>query len=215
MHYGSDALLKRLFSEAVISDFKIKKLAEVLEAILDENTERPVSISIDANEVVKSISSVKVKAAAATAGKPGTTRWSVTMDEVETALYNQWKPLYVEMMELSAKVGDVAREGLTDPYKKVMAGQMALRILDLDDLCEDFYDQRDYYITHGKMIESKPYGEPCMDAGLMPLALSNSERYLRDYKKKLEKDPSNVNNAKQLQKHQWFVDYYKKVLKKN
>lgn len=148
-------------------------------------------------------------------GRRTKTGWNEHMDEVEYALHAQWKPVFVEMMELSAKVGDLAREGKSDPYKKVAAGQMALRILDLDDLCDAFYDQREFYLKNGKLPDSRPYGEPCIDPNLIPSKLENHKRYAREYKTKLDADPCNLNAAAQLKKHEWFVDHYKKTLKKS
>jgi flagellar biosynthesis chaperone FliJ len=115
-------------------------------------------------------------------------------------------------MNLTARVGDIARAGKTDPLKKIEAGRMALRILDLDDQLDQIYQERDMYRKNGQLPDKRPYGEPCIDFKQMPVKLANHQKYVRDYKAKLAKSPGNTNLAHQLQKHEWFVSHYKKEL---
>lgn len=218
--FGNDKLLLRLFSEKPETDFKKKRLKEALASLLSA---QPAAISPKHNpKNTAAKASAKPQAViapvnAAPQTKPftGTTGWSKVMDDVEASLYEQWKPLYVEMMQLSAQLRDIALEGRTDPYKKIRAGEMALRILDLDDKCEAFYEKRDYYLEHKSLPVEFPYGEPCIDANLWPLKLANHERYAREQRKKLQKDTADTTAAELVQKHEWFILYYKKMLKKD
>lgn len=214
--FGTDKLLNRLFSEKPETDFKKKRLKEALVSILSA---QPPSLTPKHNQKNTAAKPQAIIAPVNAAPQPkpftGTTGWSKVMDDVEASLYEQWKPLYVEMMQLSAQLRDVALEGRTDPYKKIRSGEMALRILDLDDQCEAFYDKRDYYLEHKSLPVEFPYGEPCMDPNLWPLKLANHERYAREQRKKLQKDISDTTAAELVQKHEWFIAYYKKILKKD
>ena len=205
--HGKDPLLKRLFASPDKSDYKTERLCQALKELLhpkNASTEkacssRKINISADAAEAATVTNKIKSRIGAG---------WSIPMDEVETALHAQWLPLFTELMDLCSRVGDIARAG-----NKTEACKMALRILDIDDKCEDFYNQREFYLQHGKLVDQKPYGEPCIDPMLIHKKLANAERYVRDYKNKLDINPGDLNAAEQLQKHQWFVDYYKKELK--
>jgi len=209
--YGKDALLKRLFAEPVISPFKIKKLKESLEGLLSAS---PATVLPTINEpAIVQVEKV-VDVPAPVVKEVLTTGWNKEMDATEAELYKEWKPLFVELMNLSSRVGDLAREGKTDPYKKIAAGEMVIRICDLEDAVEEIYDRRDYYLAHGKLPEKWPYGEPCLDPMLQPQKLANAERYIREYKNKLLRKPGDPRATEQLEKHEWFAAYYKKILKK-
>jgi hypothetical protein len=223
--YGTDELLKRLFSEGE-STFKKEKLVSVFKEMIRGKVG---SVSKIGTTVQKKATSVQ-KAGTPPAGghqpshqavlvkqphkNPGT-GWSTEMDEVEAALFNEWKPVFSERNDLCSRVGEIARQGEKDPAKEKEAGIMALRILDLDDQCDRFYNKRDYYLKNKALPEEKPYGEPCIDPKLIPLKLENAMKYVRHYRAKLEKDPGNENYKKQVDKHEWFVQHYKKELNKS
>ncbi len=213
MIYGTDLALKRSFQEDLVTDYKRKKLEEELNALLP--TDKPVK-----KPVVRSPGLIKSTGPQISLQKPPAPSteftpekgWSKQMDATEQVLHNKWKPLFTELMNLTARVGEQAREGKADPYKKIEAGRMALRILDLDDQLDEIYQQRDQYKASGHLPEEKPYGEPCIDFKQMPLKLANHQRYVREYKAKMTKNPNDLNMATQLKKHEWFVAYYKKQL---
>lgn len=140
--------------------------------------------------------------------------WSDKPDAVEQSIYSRWKPLFLEMMDLVSRVGDIAKQGEKDPAKELEAGRMVHRILDLDDELEELYAERQFYLDNGKEKVKFPYGDPCIDPILIPQKLQNHQRYLREQKRKLEKDPSSTEAALLMKKHQWFVDHYSKILKK-
>ena len=212
LQFGDNDLLKRLFQEKPPTPFKIQKLHEALEDLLikpekskQAEPKKETVIVSRLKEEAKQQEQFKTK-------KIYDAGWSKDMDEVEQAIHLQWKPVFLEMMELCSKVGDVAREGMTDPYKEIAAGKMALRILDLDDQCDELYSQRDHYLANGSLPDQRPYGDPCIDPKLMPVKLKNAERYVRRLKNELRENPENLKAAENLKKHEWFVAYYKKEL---
>ena len=199
--YGNDKLLKRLFSESV-TDYKQKRLVSVMEDLLANTAfvkaEKEVAYK---KQIIRVIHEAQPLSG-----------WSVEMDEVEQALHTHWKPLFAEMMDLESRVDDAGIAGEKDNAKKVEAGRMALRILELDALCDEFYSRREYYHEHKKLPDSKPYGDPCIDPKLMHKKLANAERYVREYKTILAKNAGDVNAANKLKEHEWFVAHYKNEL---
>jgi hypothetical protein len=200
--FGGDASLKKFFSNGEPSAYKKNRLVQVLSDLVDTQKNTSVIIEQKTDHLVER-SSVEATT------KKG---WSQTMDEVEAALHAQWLPKFKEMMDLCSNLDTVARDGLVDPYKELKAGEMAFRILDLDDECDELYEQRDHYNKHGVLIAQKEYGELVVDPKKMPMALQNHHRYARDYRSKLKKEPDNLDYAQQLKKHEWFVQQYKKKL---
>lgn len=129
--HGKDAQLKKVFSEPV-SPFKKGKLEESLRALLTGKAEAVKKIEITKETAIQRVS-------------VGNRRWSEKMDATESALHKKWMPLYAEMMNISARLYDVALAGTKDPSQKQESGRMAHKILDLDDDCDKIYEQRDYY----------------------------------------------------------------------
>lgn len=205
--YGKDAKLKQLFAENIITDYKKNRLTEALLGLLKPKVAtkpselHPAAIVPSSPTLIKEIKAVPEKG------------WSSTRSEIEDALYNEWAPLFNELMFLTNTVGDTARRGEKDPELQIKACQMALRICDLDDECDDLYALRDTYKATGKLPDRWPYGLPCFDPLLIPKKLANAERYVREYRSKLDKDGANEQYKAVLQKHEWFVSYYKKRLK--
>lgn len=198
MQYGSDPLLKKLFQETY-SPFKEQKLKQVLTKLVS-SPQQDVTVVTERKE------------APAPEAPKVFTGWPEAKDEVVTALHAQWKPLFAEMMNLMARIYDVAKAGLTDPAKHREAGIMAHRILDLDDACTDVYEKRDYYLQHGKLPEGEQPVKLITDPKKYPIALQNHKRYLRDYKAKLLKHPDDVKIALQIKKHEWAINQYQKLL---
>lgn len=200
--YGKDTLLKKLFCEAE-TNYKKDRLITALQDLLSNKKETD-EITVSSKEV-----QLKKLQAEKTIG----IGWSDKMDAVEKALYEQWKPKFLEMMDLISQLYPVAKEGVTDPWKREQAGKMALRILDLDDECDDYYSQRDYYLKNKRLPEEKPYGDICLDPQLMPLKLQNHKRYAREFRNKLKNEPGNVKAAEKLKEHEWFISKYEEELK--
>lgn len=198
LKYGDDKMLKKVFSEPV-SDFKRKKLAEVMKALAAKKKTIANKVEESKQEQLERYSAPEKK-------------WPNEGDEVLIALRTKWKPLFAEMMNLCSRLYDVARAGETDPAMERKAGEMAHRILDLDDECDAIYEQRDHYLKHGNLPGEKGLMELVTDVKKIPLALQNAKRYVRDYRNTLKKNPDNVDAAKQLQRYEWAIVEYKKML---
>lgn len=199
LKHGTDKLLRRIFMEPV-SDFKKKKLSEALNALVYKKV-----------KTEKKITETKAVAIERIAASPR--KWPEQMDDTLRALKEQWKPAFSELMNLTARIYDVALAGTKDPAMKQEAGRMAHRILDLDDLCDDIYAKRDYYLQHNKLPEAKKPMELVVDPIKMPVALENARRYVRMYKSQLKKDPSSVLAAEKIKQYEWAVQEYMKLLK--
>lgn len=196
--HGKEQSLRRVFSEPV-SEFKKKKLVEALTALVTKKVEAAKKIEVTKQAAIEHISVSNRK-------------WPAKKDATLTALHEKWKPLYAEMMSLMSRIYDVALAGQTDSAKKQEAGRMAHRILDLDDECDAIYEQREFYLKHNKLKEEEKPMELVTDVKKIPLALSNAQRYVRDYKNKLLKKPDDVFAAEKLKQYEWAVGVYKKQL---
>lgn len=202
LQHGKDPLLTRLFTAEGYSDFKMKKLTSALDEMITPR--KPVAPIAKPHEK---------KPDPSPAITTPESKWRKNRDSVEESLYQKWKPIFLEMQNLVARIGDVARAGVFDASKEQEAGRMALRILDLDDECDILYYNRDHYQQHGKMpLEEKPM-EISLDHLLWPKRLANHKRYVRKFTNDLKKDPSNITAAEYLQKHEWAVAEYEKLLK--
>lgn len=197
--HGENAALRRCFSEPA-SDWKKKKLAEVLTEMLTKKTAVVKKVAVTKEKAIERVSVADKK-------------WPEQMDATVAALREKWKPLFAEMMNLMARIYDVAKLGDIDPAMKREAGQMAHRICDLDDMCDAIYEQRDYYLQHGKLPEEKKPMELVNDPIKMPVALENARRYVRQYRNKLKKNPADVYAAEKLKLYEWAVEEYKRLLK--
>jgi len=196
--YGKDKKLKAVFNEEV-SEFKKKALFEALKKLLSGKHQMDDKVEKTKGEAIEHISLSQSK-------------WPAQKDEVLGALQAKWRPLFSEMMNLCSRIYDVAKLGEIDSGQKDAAGRMAHRILDLDDQCDEIYDQRDYYLEHKCLPESEKLMSLVVDPKKIPLALQNAERYIRDYRNRLKINPENVNAANQLKKWEWARDEYKKIL---
>jgi hypothetical protein len=197
--HGRDEKLKKVFREPV-SEFKRGKLFEALKQLATNTAKVEAKVKIEKEIAIERIAQPERK-------------WPKDRDAMLEALHQKWLPKFAEMMNLMSRVYDVALAGEKDVAKKIEAGQMVHRILDLDDECDAIYAKRDYYLKHGAFeLEETPI-ELVVDPIKMPLALANAERYVRQYKNKLKRQPDNVNAAKKLHDYQWAVAQYKKHLK--
>lgn len=138
-------------------------------------------------------------------------------DVVLLALYDQWKPLYDEMLNLQARIYDVAEQAETgDDVKRLQSCQMAHRICDLDDECDAIYAKRDYYYQHGKLPAAPVQKEVIGDPVKWALELQNLLRYERRYKLLLDKEPGHRladKRAQSLQQCREEIAHYRKLLK--
>lgn len=199
IQHGTDRNLRKIFMEPA-SDFKKKKLVEVLSSMVTKKQHVAEKVAVTKEVALRHISK-----------SPG--QWPAELDPTLKALKEKWKPLFAEMMNLSARIYDVALEGTKDPAKKAEAGEMAHRILDLDDECDAIYQQRDHYIQFGKLKAEKKPMDLVVDPVKIPVALENARRYVRQYRNKLKKNPGDVQAAEKMKQYEWAVSEYERILK--
>lgn len=206
LKHGNNAQLKRLFTAEAETPFKKEKLISAIgEILVPQKKLKSFSLHKEGPEIIKRINNLI---------QPAEKRWRQedNQDDIEKALYLQWKPLFAEMMNLVARVGDVARAGTKDPSKKDEAGRMALRILELDDQCDDIYFNRDFYLKNKKLPAEEKLVDISLDPNKWHTRLESHKRYVRRFRNALDKDPSNLSAAEFLKKHEWAVGEYKKLL---
>jgi hypothetical protein len=138
-------------------------------------------------------------------------------DVVLAALYDQWKPMYDEMLNLQARIYDVALQATNgNDLKMLESCQMAHRICDLDDACDAIYAKRDHYLQNGSLPTEAPKREIVGDPVKWALELQNLLRYERRYKNILQKEPGHRlsdKRAQTLQQCQEDIAWYKSLLK--
>lgn len=216
LQYGADAVLKRCLASEEKTAFKVGKLHEALKMLL-QHSPLP-SESLTSHLVTPQEISAGKAHDPVLKPKPFE-HWPPhpIEDIVLKALWNGWKPLFGEMKSLQQRLYQVALGGLTDPNKRLEAGQMAHRILELDDQVEAIYESRDYYYRLGKLPAAvETSSEEIVDPVRWATELKNNERYVREYKLKLKKSPDGKNSAKwaaKLLEKQALVTKYKKLLK--
>lgn len=212
LKYGKDDNLRHLFTAEGISAFKEKRLAEELDTIYSRMKPAP---RIPEPEPSTSYHAPRITEPEPRAPQPVTeTRWPDNPDDVVKALKAKWQPLFSEMINLQSRIEDVAKSGLQDLNKKAEAGRMALRILELDDLCYDIYAERDYYLQNGALPSKQTAPvEISLDPTIWHRRLASHQRYVREDKAKLKKDPQNAKLAQRIQRNEWAVAEYKKLLK--
>ena len=182
------------------SDFKRKKLIEALTTLVSKK-----------EKAEKKVSETKAVAIERVSVSPR--KWPDEMDDTLRALWEKWKPAFSELMNLTSRIYEIALAGTKDPAMKEEAGRMAHRIIDLDDLCDEIYAQRDHYIQFKKLPQEKKPMELVVDPIKMPVALENARRYVRMYKSKLKKNPADVAAAEKIKQYEWAVQEYMKLLK--
>lgn len=166
MQHGDDKDMKALFREYRTS-FKEKKLVELLKGLL--STVKQVKVVTSAKE---------------TKLQTETHGWPAKMKPELAALKEVWKPLYKEMMNLCARLYDVALLGKADKNKEMEAGQMAQRILNLRDEIKDIYSDRDHFIQHGHFPGKEQAFTPVVD----PLKLAERRLAVRRYLTRLNNE---------------------------
>jgi hypothetical protein len=193
LQHCSDAKIKRLYTIEGPSDFKKQLLYKELQKIYTskETTHRTPATQNPKLEI------------------QNPSKWPATMDEVVAALFNQWKPLFAERNALCSRHYEVAKQNEKE------SGKMAHRILDLDDEIDLIYEQRDYYLQHGRLPEKKVPKKLAVDPLRMVVNLKNAERYVRAFKIKVKNEPANVKAAAKLKEWEDTVIYYKRELKIN
>lgn len=195
--HGTNEILKRALAIEPESDFKRNKLRASLVEILSG----PPAPVVTPHVVTKKY-------------PESSPRWpdEPIENEVIRALHTAWKPLYLSMMNAQARVYEVALLGQTDTNKKLEAARMVHEILNTDDAIEEIYFRRDFYNEHGHLPggvdESPVVGDPVRWA----TNLHNAERYVRDFKLKMKRNPANDKAAAKLVFWENEVVKYRKLL---
>lgn len=197
LQHGHDHALRRALSEPA-SEFKKKMLLAAMKSLLTKTVKTEKEIEVTRTVAIQRTSAER--------------SWPEVKDPTLEALHLKWKPLFAEMMSLAARIYDVALAGRKDPDKKIEAGRMAHRILDLDDRCDEIYRRRDHYLEQGVLPDQDEAGELVVDPLKIPVALENAKRYVRYYKNKLTKDPANENAAQKIKQYEGIVSQYQKML---
>jgi hypothetical protein len=201
-----DKTLHRVFMEAP-TPYKIARLHQVLTDLVENATTDAPGAQILA------ISQKTHREPQAETSPENAKKWAQNGDPVLNALHLQWKPLFLEMNDLMSRLHDTAKAGATDQAQKAEAGRMAHRILDLDDMCDAIYHKRDTYNQTGALpVDHKKNDDMIVDPKRLPLALANAKKYVRDYKAKVKKNPTNEFYAAKLHEYQTKVKLYTKML---
>lgn len=202
---SSNKKLLHYFKTAPITAFYQKKLTAELAAILLQ----------PATTASKSTPLKKTSAPEPSGSQNITAGWlpPEQRSSIEQVLHNKWRPVFSRMMNLMARLDDVARQGINNQDKEDEAGRMALEIIELDMQVDDIYQQRNYARQHNSLPAQKKQMQLAVDPTLWPLKLHNHQRYVREFRVKLKKEPDNLKYAANLQKHEWAVAEYKKLLK--
>jgi hypothetical protein len=191
--YSKDQSLKELFTQEHETTYKRDRLVQEIKKLLQPlREEDSVSCDKSASLVTHNIISEGV--------------WpsDPVSDPVLKALKSQWRILFSEMMNLSHRLFDIVSD--------IERGQCAHRILDLDDLCDEIYLKRDYYLLN-KVLPDQQDPEVITDPVKWPMKLKNAERYVRDYTLKCNADPDNEKYAAKLKYYTAVVISYKRLLK--
>lgn len=203
--HGTDSVLKMIFTREERTAFKVAKLQEALRQLLP----RPATTACPTISTSLPPAPLETK-------KPHAWPPLPIEDQVLKALWEQWRPKYAELKSLQQRLYHVALGGKTDVNKRLEAGQMAHRILDLADDVEALYIERDHYLDTGSLISHSTSEAEVIDPVRWATELKNNERYVRDYKAKLAKEPNHKNAVKwadKLKEKQALLAKYKKLLK--
>lgn len=200
--YGTSEALKKMFREEP-SEFKARKLATALEALLTATAPTPEKKAQAEAAVVEQVAQ---RGKSEYAFREG-------MDEVETALWNSAREKLKQLDYLCSIQYELGKQGQHDNEKLRESGEVAFRTLDLDEEIGAIYQKLAYYREHKKLPEEKKLMPLVSDPIKMPVALKNAERYCREYRSQLEREPGNARAAQHLVKWEWAVKEYKRLLK--
>jgi hypothetical protein len=199
MQYGDDKDMKALFREYRTS-FKEKKLVELLKGLLGK--EKQVKVATATKEVKLQVE---------------THGWPAKMKPELAALKEVWQPLYKELMNLCARLLDVARLGRQDKNKEMEAGQMALRILKLREDIKEIYCDRDHYLQHGCFPGKEQPFTPVVDDLKLAERRLTVRRYLTRLNNELAKEGKpniRLKQEKDFARYAAEMEYINKKLKR-
>lgn len=195
LSYGNNQLLKDLFTKEHETDFKRQRLVKEIKILL-----QPDKIVVQQTPFEKESGSESQFVCHLH------NRWpdDPVSDPVLKVLKDQWRIYYSEMMNLSHRLFDITSD--------IERGKCAHRILELDVLCDELYNKRDYYSIH-KLLPDQKKADVVTDPNRWPLKLMNAERYVREYRIRCKAEPGNEKFALKLKYYQDAVLAYKELLK--
>ena len=207
LQYGHDPALKSLFTLEQESDFKRRRLIQALQELIapsvgDDQDGQHETDNLLPPQAIRGDFSQWHK------GWP-----NPIIDRVIQALYDQWRPLYAELVSAQQRIYEVALQAENGNTAKALeACQLAHRIMDLDNECDDLYLQRDYYLEQGHLpVKEKPkdvVGDPVRWA----TERQNALRYVREFKAKIKNEPTSKLVPKWEQK---LIDWQNEVTRLN
>jgi 6-pyruvoyl-tetrahydropterin synthase len=209
--HGDQEQYRQLFREEY-SPFKAKELKKCLKALLEstaplaaakEPVQFPVNIQIPLQD--QSISLDVPNEAKIGHG------WPDEKPDYIQRLYDEWMVHFSELKHLEHTIYSVAVSADKDPDLRDRAREMALKILELDEVCESIYAKRDFFLLNNKAPE--PDQKETTDPLKLVVKLENAKRYVRQYKSKLAKEPQNLSFAKKLKEYESEVIRLKIILK--
>lgn len=217
LEYGNDAVLKSLFKKESETAFKRQRLEEALKDIVykqskskaagkdeTEDIAAQVILSQDETERTEQLNAEELQGSKI--GKViSDNRWGDGSDVVLNTLRREWETAFSEMKMLQHRLLDIP-----DDLERCAA---AHKIIELDKQIDELYAKRDHYKEKGKLPHEKDEKRQAIDPVKWPVKLQNAERYIREYKVKLKKDPTNERYARKVKEHEETRDYYKKLLK--
>lgn len=213
LQHGRDPALRSLFTKEEESDFKRRRLVQALQELLLS----PSGVT-SAEPVNKLAVTMHVPKPVITDFSQYHKGWpNPITDPVIQALFEQWRPVYAELMSAQQRIYEIALQGENgNTSKELEACQLAHRIIDLDNECDELYAQRDHYLTNGRLPETGREKEVIGDPVRWATERQNALRYIREYRSKIKKDPTNKLVPKWEQKildWQEEVERYNKLLK--
>lgn len=182
--HGENEYLKKVFDQGE-SQYRKRELEKALREIL--RNAKPVELVATTTEPVKQI------IIQTTADDP-------LHDDREDPYREQWLPLYIEMNTWRHKL----RLLPTDEER----GKAAFRIIYLEELCEKYWEKRDYYLQTGQHLPDKPTDT----ASPIVTDLSNIERLYRNALSNVTRCRKKKSLEKRLQYWEEMRDKYKAML---
>lgn len=178
---GKDEKLKKLFALGP-SSFAKKKLESALKSIATSTKKEATSLPASPQkkkDIIDSETDVAVMPDSA--------------DNILQAIKNEWTIPYMEMNYLRHKMFGI--DG-NSPDAVKARGEMAFKVLELEQMCMKIWKKRDYYLEHGKLPDS-PEKKQTIPADPIALAkfIENCKKNIRRNRKLMELHADNPDYA--------------------
>lgn len=204
LQYGQDPGLRALFTLEAESDFKYQRLVQALQELICPGEEGEKTALLSSSAIPTQPRAIIADFSQFHKGWP-----NPIADPVIQALYEQWRPLYADLMSAQQRIYEIALQGENgNTAKELEACQLAHRIIDLDNECDDLYSRRNHYLSHGHLPGNDQQKEIVGDPVRWATERQNGLRYIREYRAKIKKDPANKLVPKWEQK---IIDWEKEV----